>query len=227
MARVRLSDHRADVRPGGPVRRANAPARIRQDHYRAVPGDRDRAGVRAGKRRALLQLLHLLRLAVSGLDVHLGAARGAHQVHRLDPRPGRLPPPGDPGRVGQAPGGGRARAREPRADGSRGRRLLLADAPPPERVAVPRRTRPAARGARRRARAGSDHRRPRLPAGAGGGARRRLSPTRRDRPHRTVDDGDPDRPCGVHPGPDRPAVHACARRCSRGSTSRSSAASTW
>ena len=48
-------------------------------------------------------------------SVYISALRGrAHEVHRLDPRPSRLSPQGDPGRVGQAPGGGRARAREPR-----------------------------------------------------------------------------------------------------------------
>ncbi len=67
--------------------------------------------------------------------------------------------------------------------------------------------RPAGR-ARARGRAGGDHRRPRLPAGQGGGARRHVPPARRDRPGRAVDDGDPDRPRGVRAGPHGPAVHA-------------------
>ena len=67
---------------------------------------------------------------------------------------------------------------------------------------------PAHRDPGRRTHPGGDHRRPRLPPRASGRSRRPLPPTRRDRACRTLDDGDPDRPSRVRPGPDGPAVHA-------------------
>ena len=131
-----------------------------------------------------------------------------------------LPAAGAAGGLGQAHRGGRARAREPRADPGADRRLHLADAAPPERAALTRQARRTRRDARRRARPGGDHRRPRLPAGQGGRARRSLSPEWRDRPCRPVDDGDPDRPGRVRARADRARCSRCARRCSRGSTTR-------
>ena len=108
------------------------------------------------------------------------------------------------------------------------RRLHLADAAPGQRAALARRARrPAARCSTPSTRPGGDHRRPRLPAGAGGRARRQLPPARRDRARRALDDGDPDPPRRVRPRAVGAAVRARARRCSRASTSRSSATSTW
>ena len=48
---------------------------LARDRDGAVPGDRDRARVRARQRRALLELLHLLRLAVLRRRLHRRAAR--------------------------------------------------------------------------------------------------------------------------------------------------------
>ena len=70
------------------------------------------------------------------------------------------------------------------------------------------RDRGARRGARPPPRAGGDHRRPGLPAGAGRRARRPVPPARRARAHRAVDDGDPRPPGGVRARRLGPAVRA-------------------
>ena len=62
--RVRLPRDRAAVRPLRAVRRALAASRPAADRLLALPGDRRRADLRAGQRRAVLELLHLLRDAV-------------------------------------------------------------------------------------------------------------------------------------------------------------------
>ena len=75
-----------------------------------------------------------------------------------------------------------------------------------------------AAGARRHRVAGGDHRRPGLPAGAGGRARRHVPPARRHRAHRAVDDGDPRPPRRVRARARRCRCSSCARRCSTAST---------
>ena len=107
---VRLPGDRADVRARRPVLRPSAPTRPRQDRHGAVPGDRDRARVRARQRRSPLELRPVLRLADLRHDLHRLPARTAHAGDRLAARAGRLPPAGAAGRLGQAHRGGRARA---------------------------------------------------------------------------------------------------------------------
>ena len=85
--------------------------------------------------------------------VYIGdAALAAPAGHRLAARPGRLPAPRAARRLGQAHRGRRACAGQPRPGQRRVRRLHLADAAPPERPALARRDRQAARGPGRRAR---------------------------------------------------------------------------
>ena len=205
---VRLPGHRAAVRAGRPVRRPHAPARTGPDRHRAVPGDGDRAGVRARRRPALLELLHLLRLAVLRDDLHRRAPRAAPARQRLAARAGRIRAARGAGRVRQAHRGGRAGAGRPVAHAGRHRRLHLSDASPAERPALARRAARSADVLEIEARAGGDHRRPRLPPGQGGRARRHVPPARRDGPGGALDDGDPDRSGRVRARPHGPAVHA-------------------
>ncbi len=208
LARLRLPDHGADVRPGRSVRRSPAPAGAEPDRHGAVPGHGDRARVRAGQRRALLELLHLLRLAVLRHRLHRRPARAPPARHGLAARAGRLPAAGAAGRLGQAHRGGGPRARRPRrVPGStwsatsrsrRGRRMACARWG--SSTICPR--------SWPRADPGGDHRRPRLPPGAGGRAGRPVPPARRDRPGGALDDGDPDRPGRVRARPDGAAVQA-------------------
>ena len=207
---VRVPGDRAGVRPRGPVRRSHPPARTRADRHRSVPGDRDRAGVRARRRPALLELLHLLRHAVLRDDLHRRAARAASARERLAARPGGLRAARGARRIREAHRRGRAGAGRPVAHAGRHHRLHLADPSPAQRSAVARGAAGSAERARTRGRAGGDHRRPGLPPGQGGGARRHVPPAWRDRPGGPVDDGDPDRPSGVRPGSHGAAVHAAS-----------------
>ncbi len=112
---VRLPDHGADVRARRPVRGPPATPRTRADRHRAVPGHRDLARLRAGQRRALLELLHLLRLAVLRHRVHRHAARASSAGHRVAARAGGVRAPSAARRLREAHRGGRARAGRPRA----------------------------------------------------------------------------------------------------------------
>ena len=116
---VRVPGDRAGVRPRRPVRGSHAPARTGADRHRSVPGDRDRAGVRARRRPALLELLHLLRHAVLRDDLHRRAARAASARERLAARPGGLRASRGAGRI-RASTSTRSRGRWPtgRARGS-------------------------------------------------------------------------------------------------------------
>ena len=67
--RVRLAGHGAAVRALRAVLVARRAARLGADRLVAVPGDGRRAGVRGRERRAVLELLHLLR--------HAGRSRSA------------------------------------------------------------------------------------------------------------------------------------------------------
>src|SRR5205085_10108824 len=111
-----LPDHGADVRPGRPVRGPPATPRVLDDRDGALLYDGDLAGVRAGQRRALLQLLHLLRLAVLRGGLHLGAARAPSAAHRVAAGTGGVSPPRAAGGVREAYRGRPSRAREPVAD---------------------------------------------------------------------------------------------------------------
>ena len=163
---VRVPDHGADVRPWGPVRGSAEAPRAVPDRVGAVPDDDHLAGVRAGQRRALLQLLHLLRLVVLRRGVHLRAPRAASSRHWLDARAGRVRAASAAGGLGQAHRSGSSCARGPVADARRHRRLHLADAATPERSALARHARGAPGGARTGADPRGDHRRPRVPARA-------------------------------------------------------------
>ena len=162
----------------------------------------------AGQRPGVLELLHLLR--------HVRLRRGHPRLgplalrdgHGRDPARGGLPPARGARRLRPAHRGRRARAhgRGPRA--GRDGRLHLAHAAAGQRAALAGPDRGRRPRARRLPRPGSDHRRPGLPAGARGRARRHLPSARRDRARRAVDDGDPRPARGVRPGRVGAAVRA-------------------
>ena len=77
-------------------------------------GDPDLAGVRAGQRRALLELLPLLRLAVLRHRLHRRAAPAPHRVTGWLLEQAGYRRRGAARRLGQAHRGGRPRARRPR-----------------------------------------------------------------------------------------------------------------
>ena len=123
---------------------------------------------------------------------------------------GGLPAPGRARRHRPAHRGGRPRAQRRRARVDQRHRLHLAEPAPGQRAAVARRARRHRRDHRPAPHRRGDHRRPGLPRGAGGRARRPVPPARRARAHRAVDDGDPRPPRGVRPGAVGPAVRAQA-----------------
>ncbi len=178
--------------------RAQRPG-LPQDRHQPVPGHARRAGVRRRQRRAVLQLLHLLRHA-RVRDRH-GRRRPQplRARHGRAPARGRLPAPRRAGGLGQAHRGRGARAhrRGPRAGGDG--RLHLAHAAPRQRPALARAHRRPARRAGRPPHPGGHHRRPRLPGGACGRAGRPVPPPRRHGADRAFDDGDPRPPRGVRP----------------------------
>ena len=145
----------------------------------AVPGDGDRAGVRAGHRQPLPELLHLLRRAVLRHRLHLDPARALHAGT------GWLLEQAGYRRRALLVGSGKHIEEVAHALGGRvahpgrARRLHLAHAAAPERPALPRPPRPAHRRARRRAHRRGDHRRSGLPPGARGRSRRPLPPAGR------------------------------------------------
>ena len=110
--------------------------------------------------------------------------------------------------TGQPHRGGRARADRRGARAGRDGRLHLADAAAGQRAALAGPDRGRRRGARRLPRAGSDHRRPGLPAGARRRPRGYVPSARRDGPDRAVDDGDPRPARRVRPGRVGAAVRA-------------------
>ena len=219
---VRLPRHRAAVRALGPVRRprrAPGPARASSPSLFQVDGRR--AALRGRQRRAVLELLHLLRLAV--LRDRLSSARCAgryEQRHRRAAARRRLPPPRGARRLRPAHRGRRARAAPTTVHAPIDVvGFISLHAAARQRPALAR----AARGPRRRCstppRRRGDHRRPRLPAGA----RRSSSSTQCHqrgvaRAHRAVDDGDPRPPRRVRARASRCRCSSCARRCSRAST---------
>ena len=195
--RLRLPRDRAAVRPLRALRRALAAAGPAAHRLLALPGHRRGADLRAGQRRAVLELLHLLRHALLRDRVRLVLALDLRAGHRRPAARRGLPPARGARRLGQAHRGRppRARGRGPRARGHD--RLHLPHAAARQRPALARPDRGPARGARAPPRAGGDHRRPRLPRGARGRARRPVPPARRHRADRAVDDGDPRAPRGV------------------------------
>ena len=206
--RVRLSGDRAAVRPLRPLRRARAAPGPAEDRHLAVPGDRGGADLRRRQRRAVLELLHLLRHAVLRDRLRRLDPLGLREGHRHAAAGRGLPPARAAGRLGPPHRGRRARARRRGPRARRDGRLHLADAAPGQRAALARPDRGPRRRARQPARAGGHHRRPRLPAGAGRRARRPVPPARRHGAHRALDDGDPGPPRGVRAGDLGAAVRA-------------------
>ena len=151
------------------------------------------------------------------------APLGLRAGHRRAAARRRLPAPRGARRHRQAHRGRRPRAARRGARAGRDGRLHLADAAARQRPALARagsRTSPRCSTPPHRR---GHHRRPGLPAGAGGRARRPVPPARRARAHRAVDDGDPRPPRGVRARARRCRCSSCARRSSRASTTSSSA----
>ena len=147
--RVRLPGDGAAVRPLRALRRPGRAAGPAAHRLLAVPGDGRDADLRPGQRRALLELLHLLRLAGVRDRLRRDAALGLRAGHRRAAAAGRLSPAGDPGRHRQAHRGRgrRAARRGPRA--GRDDRLHLAQAAARQRPALARDDGPAAADPRR------------------------------------------------------------------------------
>ncbi|CAA9531258.1 MAG: Exopolysaccharide biosynthesis polyprenyl glycosylphosphotransferase, partial [uncultured Solirubrobacteraceae bacterium] len=173
---LRLPDHGAALRPLRALRRPRPAPRPAEDRLLALPGHRRGADLRRGQRRRVLELLHLLRDA--GLR---------DRLRRLGPLPLRashrrpaarrgLPAPGGARRLGQAHRGRRPRARRRGPLAGRDARLHLADPAARQRAALARRDRRPRAGARGPPGPGGHHRRPGLPAGEGGRARRPVPP---------------------------------------------------
>ena len=208
--------------------RAAAARACRGSSRRCSRSTRRRADLRARQRRAVLELLHLLRHAL--LRDRLRRARCAgryEQVTGAAAARRRLPPPRGAGRLRQAHRGRRARAarRGPRAD--RDASASSRSTPRPDN------------GLRSLGRIEDlaevlDAHRvdeviiadPDFPQEQARRARRPVPPARRARAHRAVDDGDPHPPRGVRARRSRCRCSSCARRSSRASTSWSSARST-
>ena len=189
--------------------------------------DGRRADLRRRQRRAVLELLHLLRHA--RLRDRHPSARRAELYERAT---GVLLRAAGYRRRAVLVGSGKhiedvAHALDGRgARAGRDGRLHLAHAAAGQRPALARADRGPGRGARRAPRPGGHHRRPGLPGGARGRARRPVPPARRDRADRAVDDGDPRPPRGVRARARRCRCSSCARRSSTASTTSSSARST-
>ena len=83
--RLRLPGDRPAVRPLRAVLVARRAPRPVADRLLAVPGDGRRAHLRAGQRRAVLELLHLLRHAGLRDLLHRLAALALRAGHRLHP----------------------------------------------------------------------------------------------------------------------------------------------
>ena len=220
---VRLPADRAAVRALGPLRRARAAPRAVADRRLAVPGRVRRAALRRGQRRTLLQLLPVLWLArVRDLLRLLAARRATSARHAAS----LLRAAGYQRRavlVGtrQAHRRRRPRARRRAALADRGRRLPLAEpAARPTACARSARSRTSTSVLAHATHRRGDHRRPRLPPGRCGGARRPVPPARRARAAGALDDGDPDPPRRVRARASRCRCSSSARRCSRASTSR-------
>ena len=147
---VRVPDRRAAVRQGGPVRRPPGPARSAQDRHGAVPGDARGTRLRADRDgpRAVLELLHLLRLAGLRDPLRRDLPAPLQPCHRLPAAQGRLPPPRGAGGHRPSHRGRRARAvgRGQPADPDDG--LHLAGAAARQRPALARADRGPAAGAR-------------------------------------------------------------------------------
>ena len=182
-------------------RPASAPG-SRRSSSSLFQADRRLADLRARQRRDVLELLDLLLGSLFFAVLYVGSI-SAGATRR--PRAGCCVP--------RATGAGRCSSA--RASTSRRSHHALADevhAPvdmlgfisltprPDNGLRSLGRDRGAARGARAPSRAGGHHRRPGLPGGARGRARRPVPPARRDRARGAVDDGDPRAPGGVRPG---------------------------
>ncbi len=124
--RVRLPRDRAAVRPLGALRGARAAPRPAADRLLALPGHGRRADLRAGQRRAVLELLHLLRHALLRDRVRVDDPLGIREGHRRAAAGGRLPAPRGAGRLRQAHRGRPPRARRRGARAGRHDRLHLA-----------------------------------------------------------------------------------------------------
>ena len=194
----------------GPVRRPRRAPRAVEHRRRPLPGHgRDRA-VRGRQRPAVLQLLHLLRLAVLR-----GRLRLDVPLRLRASRPARLLRAAGYQRRAVLVGTGEhiedvAHALAAGDEGDQRHRLRLAAAAARQRPDLAGHARGPRRGRGGPPRRRGHHRRPRLPPARGGRARRPVPPARRRRAHRAVDDGDPRPPRGVRARPVGAAVRAQA-----------------
>ena len=179
----------------GPVRRPRARARAsRGSSRRCSRSTVDRAGVRARQRRALLELLHLLRHAVLRASSTSATLRWVYErvtgwLLRAAGYRRRAVLVGS----GKHIEDGRARARRRgRTRRSRSSASSRSTPRPRQRAALARRSSTTCRACSTRDRVQeviiAD---PDFPQEHGGRARRQLPPARRDRARRAVDDGDP------------------------------------
>ena len=209
---------------GEPVRRARPAPRPAADRHEPLPGHARGARVRRRQRRAVLELLHLLRHAGVRDRDRRRRPQPLRARHRRAAARRRLPPPRGAGGLGQAHRGRRPRAHRRGARAGRDGRLHLAHAAPGQRAALARADRRPARGARRAPRPGGHHRRPGLPGGARRRARRPVPPPRGarcgSRPRRWRSSSTARSSCPAR----RCRCSSCARRSSTASTTSSSAA---
>ena len=138
--RLLLPRHRAAVRALRPLLRQERPPGADQDRRVALPGDAARVRLHDRHRpeRPVLELLHLLRVALLRGPLHLGRPLPLRQHHRLRPARRRLRAPCRARRDRPPHRGGRARAGRRHVDGHRRGRLHLAHAAPGQRPAVAR-----------------------------------------------------------------------------------------